>query len=209
MGSGPRYSKIPAAAVTDGRLEHAAFRVLAYLGIHADANGEGFPSVGLIARKLGIGPRTVQRHLRNLKQLGCIKVKARFDQHGSQTSSMYYILYPDGGDIGCQGADTESHRPPDRGSRTSPDKGRHPNIPIQRPIETNSNSDMRGNERPLGRMLVRIATIETAKTILGDLDVSVAERNWRDWSKGKIVRDPDAAFLGFCRSHAKRNHKGG
>lgn len=35
-------------------------------------------------------------------------------------------------------------------------------------------------------------------------DVYALEKLWRDWSQGPL-KDPARSFIGFCRSHAKRN----
>lgn len=50
------------------------------------------------------------------------------------------------------------------------------------------------------------ATFEKAREIAPGWDVYALERDWRRWMDGKPVpANPEAAFLGFCRTHAERN----
>ena len=86
--TGPRLSIVPAGAVADQRLGKAAFRVLAALGIYADANGRCWPSVKTIAAKLGITRQAIQPHLRELENLKYIETEKRPGQ-----SSRYRIIH--------------------------------------------------------------------------------------------------------------------
>lgn len=72
----PRYSIIPAGAVTDDRLEGNDLRVLCFLGQHTDKLGWCFLSQGTIAAALGIGRATVQRSLARLSDAGWVAVKS-------------------------------------------------------------------------------------------------------------------------------------
>jgi len=83
---------MPATAVRDPDLDHAAFRVLSVLCIFTDKGGECFPSLKTIAKELGISPQAVHRQIKNLERLGHIKITTRFRKDGSQTSSLYQIL---------------------------------------------------------------------------------------------------------------------
>jgi hypothetical protein len=52
-------------------------------------------------------------------------------------------------------------------------------------------------------------TFQKAREAMGEnrLDVYVLEQEWRDWiaKKGELPKNPDAAFIGFCRRKAQRN----
>lgn len=72
----PRYSIIPAGAVTDDRIERGDLRVLAYLGTFTNKLGWCFLSQGTIASELDCGRATVQRALARLVEAGWVEVKA-------------------------------------------------------------------------------------------------------------------------------------
>jgi hypothetical protein len=92
--AGGRFSRLPAAAVYDRQLTNRDVRVFAALAIHAARNGACFPSVGLIAHRLGVTRQAVQRQLRRLKQLGYIEVCPQTRPNGARTANLYTINYP-------------------------------------------------------------------------------------------------------------------
>lgn len=61
--------------------------------------------------------------------------------------------------------------------------------------------------RPLSPQALRGETFETARLRYPGYDIYYIEAAWRDWSADKEPpRDPDRAFLAFCRSYVD-NHK--
>lgn len=74
--SGPRYSIIPADAVTDRRLEPVDLRVLCLLGRHTNDAGWCSRSQVKMARELGIGRATLQRGLKRLIECGYVEQRA-------------------------------------------------------------------------------------------------------------------------------------
>ena len=49
-------------------------------------------------------------------------------------------------------------------------------------------------------------TFEKAKTVAPRLDVYSLEQEWREWitKKGELPRNPDTAFIGFCKQKYKQ-----
>ena len=90
--SGPRYSIIPADAVGDSRLSHAALRVLAVLGTHANNNGWCHVRQSLIADRLGISRRYVSEALNALVGQSYVRVIPRFGPNGAQLASLYQVV---------------------------------------------------------------------------------------------------------------------
>jgi DNA-binding MarR family transcriptional regulator len=90
------WSMLPAAAVCDRSLGNVTpLHVLALLCKYRNAKtGACFPSVGRIAKDLGITARSVQRHVEKLIGCGHIAVvPRRHPATGKQTSNDYYILF--------------------------------------------------------------------------------------------------------------------
>jgi hypothetical protein len=71
--SGSRYSVIPAAAVTDPRLEPQDLQLLCLLGRHTDQNGWCRRSQVRTAEELRRGRATIQRSLNRLHQAGYLQ----------------------------------------------------------------------------------------------------------------------------------------
>ena len=71
--SGPRYSIIPAAAVTDWRLPDNAVRVLALVGSYTDRNGWCSVKQDTLAAKLGVSRPLVSKCLKALAECGYIE----------------------------------------------------------------------------------------------------------------------------------------
>jgi DNA-binding MarR family transcriptional regulator len=62
-----------ARAPFDPDLSHPALRTLAALSTYRNnKTGLAYPSTGLLARKLGVTQRAIQKHLRELERLGYI-----------------------------------------------------------------------------------------------------------------------------------------
>lgn len=54
---------------------------------------------------------------------------------------------------------------------------------------------------------LRPETYERARRVAPGYDIYALEKEWRGWCarKGGRIEDPDAAFYGFCRAHARRH----
>jgi hypothetical protein len=73
---GPRFSIIPAWAVTDPRIDASALRVLCLLGKHTNNDGWCRRSQTKMAEELGCSRSTVQRGIDVLVSIGCVQVQA-------------------------------------------------------------------------------------------------------------------------------------
>jgi hypothetical protein len=93
MKTGPRYSIIPALAVTDLRLSPAALRVLCVLGTHTDQQGWCHPSYGEIAKESGLHRSTVINALKLLVETAYVETSRRYRQNGSDTSNQYRVRH--------------------------------------------------------------------------------------------------------------------
>jgi hypothetical protein len=51
---------------------------------------------------------------------------------------------------------------------------------------------------------LKLDTFEKAKKVAPGFDIYYLEAEWREWidKKGQHPKDPDAAFIGFCRKKA-------
>ena len=80
-------------------------------------------------------------------------------------------------------------------------------IPISIPISKNKNSDRQDLDAASdsGAYLLKSETIENAKKIAVGYDIYFLESKWKEWTGDKTLRDPDAAFLAFVRTHVKKN----
>jgi len=91
-----RFARLPMAAVFDARVQARTLHVLAALASYADAAGYCYPSQGTVARRLGMGRRTVQRHLDLLGRLGYVTSHRRIrpDGKGGYAASAYVLSFP-------------------------------------------------------------------------------------------------------------------
>jgi hypothetical protein len=90
------WAMVPAAAACDRSLGQVTpLHVLTALAKYRNAaTGECFPSIGRLARDLGVTRRTIQRHLGALIERGHLLVRERRTANGlSNTSNAYLILY--------------------------------------------------------------------------------------------------------------------
>lgn len=115
ISSGPRFSVIPAAAITDQSIEPRALQVLCLLGRHTDRAGWCSRSQVRMARELGCGRSTVQRALDQLYDAGYVQRRraAGDADEGKQPSASFryrvVLDVDDGGDYdGDDGADAEA-----------------------------------------------------------------------------------------------------
>lgn len=88
-----RFSIVPASAVEDSRLSHAAFRVLACLGTYADKQGWCWPSTRVLAERLGVTRSTVSEHVQQLIRFGYLESHPRRRPDGSMTSNAYRLMF--------------------------------------------------------------------------------------------------------------------
>ena len=75
-------------------LKPRARLVLNCLIMHANKDGECFPSIKTIAAECGYGVSTVKRALNDLCEAGYLQKQARFDERkkGGQTSNLYTLI---------------------------------------------------------------------------------------------------------------------
>lgn len=75
-------------------LKPRARLVLNCLILHANNNGECFPSIKTIGAECGYGVSTVKRALNDLCDAGYLQKQARFDERkkGGQTSNLYILI---------------------------------------------------------------------------------------------------------------------
>jgi hypothetical protein len=157
MNTGP-FSRLPAAAVFDDRLSAGALRVLAALGVYADAQGMCYPAVTTLARRLGRDRRNVQRDIGTLVAMGYVeRVLTIRATKGGYGRNRYVLAYPPAPDavLGTASPDSDARsdtgapqrcgagNPSDAVPGTAPDAvlGTAQTIPLNYPNE----------ERPSGR----------------------------------------------------------
>ena len=122
----PRFSIIPAAAVTDPRLEGRDLQVLCLFGRHIDRNGWCRRSQVKMADELGCARSTLQSSIERLVEAGwLLKRGSKEDVHapGERSSAFEYRVMLDtpdvvgsGADQSAGGADLERHGVPTYGS---------------------------------------------------------------------------------------------
>lgn len=88
----PRFSIIPADAVTDRRLEGRDLQVLALFGRHTDRRGWCCRSQVKMARELGCGRATVQRSIARLVEAGYLEHRVKFRESGGDTAHEYRVV---------------------------------------------------------------------------------------------------------------------
>jgi hypothetical protein len=104
----PRFSIIPAAAVTDPRLEGRDLQVLCLFGRHIDRNGWCRRSQVKMAAELGCARSTLQAAIERLVEAGwLIKRGEKEDVHspGERSSAFEYRVMLDTPDVVSTGAD--------------------------------------------------------------------------------------------------------
>jgi hypothetical protein len=84
--------------------------VLVVLGDHANDAGVCWPRIAIIAEKVGVSKRTVQRSIQHLVSRGLISVKERYRSDGSHSSNRYRLHLDRGVSVS----------PPPDGSDTTP-----------------------------------------------------------------------------------------
>lgn len=110
----PRFSIIPAAAVTDPRLEGRDLQVLCLFGRHIDRNGWCRRSQVKMAAELGCARSTLQGSIERLVEAGwLVKRSDKEDVHapGERSAAFEYRVMLDTPDVVSTGADRSAGVP--------------------------------------------------------------------------------------------------
>ena len=87
------YFSIIPEWLTESEVSDNAFRVYSTLCRYADIDsGECYPSIKTIGQRCHKSPSTIKRAIKELQDLGAIKVESRFLDY-SQTSNLYTIIF--------------------------------------------------------------------------------------------------------------------
>ncbi len=63
------------------------------LGQHLNEDGKAFPTYKIIAKELGVSPRTAMRYVKELEDYGFLKVTIRIDKDtNTQISNTYELI---------------------------------------------------------------------------------------------------------------------
>lgn len=88
------YFSIVPEWLIESKVSDGAFRVYATLCRFADKeDGSCYPSIKTIGNRCGKSPSSVKRALKELKDLGIIKVEERYIDDKGQTSNLYTVIY--------------------------------------------------------------------------------------------------------------------
>lgn len=86
------YFAIVPEWVLDADISAQAIRLYGVLRRYADASGTCYPSRKTLAARLRVdSTKTVDRAVRELVDIGAIKVDSRMDEHGDPTSNLYVV----------------------------------------------------------------------------------------------------------------------
>ncbi|RWE72432.1 MAG: helix-turn-helix domain-containing protein, partial [Mesorhizobium sp.] len=88
----PRFSIIPADAVTDPRLEGRDLQILALFGRHTDRRGWCCRSQVKMARELNCGRATIQRSIARLVDAGYLEHRVKYRESGGDTAHEYRVV---------------------------------------------------------------------------------------------------------------------
>ena len=72
-------------------LPHRAKTVYMYLKDRCNAEGQGYPAIGTIARELNLSRRTVERAIQDLEKAGLLKKEQRWRENGGRSSLLYTL----------------------------------------------------------------------------------------------------------------------
>jgi len=89
------WSRVPAAAVFDRKLEPGPLRVLAALACYVSRDGLCWPSIGTLANRLGTSERNVQRHIRTLEATGYVTCDRQSKGYKGRVVNTYQLHYPE------------------------------------------------------------------------------------------------------------------
>jgi DNA-binding transcriptional ArsR family regulator len=89
-----QFSRLPAAAVADPNVSHAALRVLAALGVYVDRDGVCWPATNTLAGLLGVSRAAVQKQIRSLERQGYVTTTRQRRANGGTGPNIYRLKYP-------------------------------------------------------------------------------------------------------------------
>lgn len=95
------FSIVPEWVLLSG-VSAEAVRLYALLGRYANSEGEAWPSVETLAKQLRVSPLTVRRKIRELVDLGCLKVTERKAESGGNQSNLYRVIHAKPTTPGCE-----------------------------------------------------------------------------------------------------------
>jgi DNA-binding MarR family transcriptional regulator len=88
-----RFAVVPARAIDDARLQAAAFKVLCALSTYSDRDGRCWPSMGAVARRLGVTRQAVNRQVHVLVETGYLSITPRQRGDGSTSTHSYRLIF--------------------------------------------------------------------------------------------------------------------
>lgn len=188
--------------------------VLVVLGDHANDAGVCWPRIAIIAEKVGVSKRTVQRAIHLLVQRGLITVEQRYRSDGSHSSNRYRLHLdrgvtvsppPDGSDSTpgrpCQG-------PPDTG--VIPGTTRRTEIEPTQPQQAESGCPGCGGENSELHFPSDLMSEERiqARSMIAGLDAALAQPVLDEWAGIIAAGDIRASKLGCLRALIARAQAG-
>ncbi|SDT96881.1 MarR family transcriptional regulator [Stappia sp. ES.058] len=90
-GGGPRYSIIPACAVTDPRFQGRDLQILGLIGRHTDRNGWCRLNQGKLAAAIAVSRTTVTRSIARLVDWGYLETRTHWRTDGGRAASSYRV----------------------------------------------------------------------------------------------------------------------
>lgn len=186
----PRYSIIPAGAVTDPALEGRDLQVLCFLGMHTDKLGWCFLSQVRMAETLECGRGTVQRSLARLVTAGWVEQRTAAEKGLPYACLAYRVIMdrddpklgPSDAEIEDQGVPTGEHPCPPAGTPAQPRAGTpaQPYVGTERPKqEVDDDGDARA----------RILS-DDALAIASEVGVICGFATAMDWPTGWATQAP-------------------
>jgi hypothetical protein len=189
--------------------------VLVALGDHANDAGVCWPRIAIIAEKVGVSKRTVQRSIQHLVQRGLITVKERHRSDGSHSSNRYRLHLDRGVSMSPppDGSDTTSRRP----CQGPPDTGVIPGTVIgtnnepPQPQQAGSGCPGCGGEDLDELHFPRDLLPEEhtqARSMIAGLDAALAQPVLDEWAGIIAAGDIRASKLGCLRALIARAQAG-
>lgn len=176
------------AAYEDSKAQGLTKFVLVYLAGAANEHGICWPSLSGIARKCGISERTVHRSIRDLVDLGELRVYEKGGPIAGKNVSNHYEV------VG-------SHRP-QGGDTVTPGVGshRHPNHNIESPLNIEP-------PNPLKRGQVSFSLREALQIPVPDLDLANSAEfrtEWERWVTNRFSHPKGKPTLGAIEEHLRK-----
>jgi DNA-binding Lrp family transcriptional regulator len=86
------FAVVPEWVLFHPQLSDGAVRLYGVLRRYADKSGEAWPSIGTLSDRMKKSERQVRRLMRELEDLGALKVRPRYHDGGRQGSNRYIIV---------------------------------------------------------------------------------------------------------------------